>query len=121
MGKDVFANNVHDFDDCLNDPDSALGVRDRTARAVAGESSGIIGLREVSESDSSLHISCVTNSMNSSVGVDACARAACALPAAAAPRSCSTVARLSDAVGAHAHASPTHCARNSGGTVASCL
>ena len=57
----------------------------------------------------------VSNSLNSSVGVDmsACARAACALPAAAAPRSCSTVARLTDAVVAHAQASPMHRARNS--------
>ena len=48
--------------------------------------------------------------------MSACARAACALPAAAASRSCSTVARLSDAVVAHAHASPMHRARNSGRT-----
>ena len=49
--------------------------------AVSGESSGIIGLREV-------HISRVSNSLYSSVGVDmsACACAACALPASAAPR-----------------------------------
>ena len=59
--EDTFVNNVHDFDDCLKDADSALGVRDQPARAVAGESSGIIGLHEVSESDSSLHISRVTN------------------------------------------------------------
>ena len=71
---------------------------------VAGESRGIFGLREVSESILCC-TSLVSNSLNSSVGVDmsACARAACALPAAAAPRSCSTVARLSDAVVAHAH------------------
>ena len=96
------------------------GIEDVRAgsSAVAGESSGIIGLRQVSESDSSLHISRVTNSLNSSVGVDmsACARAACALPGAAAPHPCSTVARLSDVVVAHAHASPMHRARNSGGT-----
>ena len=75
-------------------------------------------MREVSESDSSVHISRVSNSLNSSVGVvmSACAGAACALPAAAAPRSWSTVARLSDAGVAHAHASPMHRARNSGGT-----
>ena len=81
--------------------------------ATAGESNGIIGLR-----NSSVHISRVSNSLNSSVGVvmSACASAACALPAAAAPRSWSTVARLSDAVVAHAHASPMHRARNSGGT-----
>ena len=116
--EDAFANNVHVLDDGLKGACSALGVRDRPARAVAGESSGIIGLHEVSESDSSLHISRVTNSLNSSLGVDMSgrARAASALPAAAAPRSCSTVARLSNAVGAHAHASPMHCARNSGGT-----
>ena len=88
------------------------------APAVAGESRGIIGLHEVSESDSSVHISRVSNSLNSSVGVvvSACARVASALPAAAAPRSWSTVARLSDAVVAHAHASPMLCARISGGT-----
>ena len=59
-----------------------------------------------------------TNSLNSSLGADmsACARDASALPAAAAPRSWSTVARLSDAVVAHAHASPMHRARNSGST-----
>ena len=70
-------------------------------------------MHEVSESDSSLHISRVTNSLNSSLGVD---MSACARDAAAAPRSWSTVARLSDAVFAHAHASPMHRARNSGGT-----
>ena len=100
--------------------DLEVGIEDVRAgsSAVAGKSSGIVGLRKVSESDSSLHISRVTNSLNSSVGVDmsACARAACALPAAAAPLSCSTVARLSDAVVAHAHASPMHRAHNSGGT-----
>ena len=48
--------------------------------------------------------------------MSACARDASALPAAAAPRSWSTVARLSDAVVVHAHASPMHRARNSGGT-----
>ena len=76
----TLANNVHDLDDCLKGACSALGVRDRP-RAVAGESSGIIGLYEVSESDSQLHISRVTNSLNSSLGVDmsACARAASAL------------------------------------------
>ena len=59
-----------------------------------------------------------TNKHPESVGVvmSACASAACALPAAAAPRSWSTVARLSDAVVAHAHASSMHRARNSGGT-----
>ena len=116
VAEDTFVNNVHDFDDCLNDADSALGVRDQPVRSVAGESSGTIGLHEVSESDSSLHISRVTNSLNSSLGVDmsACALDAAAVPAAAAPRSWSTVARLSGAVVAHAHASPVHCARNSG-------
>ena len=81
--------------------------------ATAGESSGIIGL-----SDSSVHLSRDSNSLNSSVGVvmSACASAACALPAAVTPRSWSAVARLSDADVAHAHASPMHRARNSGGT-----
>ena len=99
---------------CQGDLENGIEDVRAGSSAVAGESRGIIGLREVSESDSSWHISCVTNSLNSSVGVDmsACARAACALPAAAAPRSCSTVARLSDAVVAHAHASPMHRARN---------
>ena len=100
--------------------DLGVGIEDVRAgsSATAGESSGIIGLREVSDSDSSVHISRVSNSLNSYVGVvmSACASAACALPAAAAPRSWSTVARLSDAVVAHAHASPMHRARNSGGT-----
>ena len=94
------------------------------APAVAGESRGIIGLHEVSESDSSVHISRVSNSLNSSVGVvvSACARVASALPAAAAPRSWSTVARLSDAVVAHAHASPMLRARICQAVlVASCL
>ena len=100
--------------------DLEVGIEDvrAGAPAVAGESSGIIGLHEVSESDSSVHISRVSNSLNSSVGVvvSACARVASALPAAAAPRSWSTVARLSDAVVAHAHASPMLRARKSGGT-----
>ena len=100
--------------------DLEVGIEDVRAGspAVAGESSGIIGLHEVSESDSSVHISRVSNSLNSSVGVvmSACARVASALPAAAAPRSWSTVARLSDAVVAHAHASPMLRARKSGGT-----
>ena len=98
--EDAFANNVHD--PLARRLESETGLRVRTQ------------VRVVESLD------CVrsTNSLNSSVGVDmsACARAACALPSAAAPRSCSTVARLSDAVGAHAHASPMHCARNSGGT-----
>ena len=94
--------------------DGAQGGRARSS-ADAGESGEIIGLHEVLECNSSLHISRVSNSLNSSVGVDmsACACAACALPASAAPRSCSTVARLSDAVVAHALCSPKHRARNS--------
>ena len=65
-----------------------------------------------------MHSSRDSNSLNSSVGVvmSACASAACALPAAVTPRSWSAVARLSDADVAHAHASPMHRARNSGGT-----
>ena len=96
VGVDAFANNERVLDDGMKGACSALGVRDWTACAVEGERSGIIGLREVSESESTLHISRFTNSLNSSVGVDmsACARAACALPAAAAPHSRSTVARL---------------------------
>ena len=83
------------------------------AVTTAGESSGIIGLR-----DSSVHLSRVSNSLNSSVGVvmSLCASAACALPAAVTPRSWSAVARLSDAAVAHAHASILRGARNSGGT-----
>ena len=56
--------------------------------------------------------------MNSSLGVhmSACARAAAVLSAVAAPRSWSTVARLSDAVVAPAHASPMHRACSAGGT-----
>ena len=66
-------------------------------------------------SDSSLHLSRDSNSLNSSVGVvmSACASDACALPVAVIPRSWSAFARLSDADVAHAHASPMHCARNS--------
>ena len=117
MGLATFSNVIGRlFEDCDLE-DGIEGVR-AGAPAVAGESRGIIGLQEVSESDSSVHISHVSNSLNSSVGVvvSACARVASALPAAAAPRSWSTVARLSDAVVAHAHASPMLCARTSGGT-----
>ena len=67
-----------------------------------------------------LHVLPVINSLTSSLGVDvsacACAAAAAALPAVAAPRSWSTVARLSDAVVAPAHASPMHRACSAGGT-----
>ena len=114
-GEDTFVYHEHDF---VNDAESALGGRDHPAPSTAGESSGISGLHEVSESDSPLHVSRVINSLNSSLGVDmsACACAAAALPAAAAPRSWSTVARLSDAVVAHAHASPMHRACSAGGT-----
>ena len=69
-------------------------------------------------SDSSLHLSRDSNALNSSVGVvmSACAACCFCLAAAAAPRSWSTIARLSDAVVAHVHASPMLRARKSGGT-----
>ena len=105
--------------DLVDDAESVLGGRDHPAPSTAGESSGISGLLEVSESVSPLHVLPVINSLNSSLGVDvsACAcAAAAALPAVAAPRSWSTVARLSDAVVAPAHASPTHRACSAGGT-----
>ena len=110
-GEDTFGYHEHDAD-------SALGGRDHPAPSTAGESSGISGLHEVSESDSPLHVSRVINSLNSSLGVDmqTCACAAAALPAAAAPRSWSTVARLSDAVVAPVHASPMHHACIAGST-----
>ena len=78
-------------------------------------------MQKVSESDSSVHISHISNSLNSSVGVvvSACARVASALPAAAAPRSWSTVARLSDAVvctcACFTHALCTHIRCGTGG------
>ena len=105
--------------DLVDDAESVLGGRDHLAPSTAGESSGISGLLEVSESVSPLHVLPVINSLNSSLGVDvsACAcAAAAALPAVAAPRSWSTVARLSDAVVAPAHASPMHRACSAGGS-----
>ena len=42
--EDTFVYHVHDFDDYLNDADSALGVRDQPARLAAGEDEGITGL-----------------------------------------------------------------------------
>ena len=115
-GENTLVYPEHDF---VNDAVSVLGGRDHPAPSTAGESSGISGLLEVSESVSPLYVSRVVDSLDSSLGVDmsACACAAAALPAAAAaPRSWSTVARLSDAVVAHAHASPMHRACSAGGT-----
>ena len=53
----------------------------------AGDSVEVIGLGEVIESDSPSHLSKLTNSSNSSVGVatHACARFALVAPASAAP------------------------------------
>ena len=106
--------------DFVDDAESVLGGRDHPAPSTAGESSGISGLLEVSESVSLLQVLPVINSLNSSLGVDmtACAfaAAAAALPAVAASRSWSTVARLSDAIVAPAHASPMHRACSAGGT-----
>ena len=115
-GEDNLGYSANDLEDVA---ESVLGGRDHPAPSTAGESSGISGLLEVSESVSPLHVLPVINSLNSSLGVDvsACAcAAAAALPAVAAPRSWSTVARLSDAVVAPAHASPMHRACRAGGT-----
>ena len=115
-GEDNLGYSANDLEDVA---ESVLGGRDHPAPSTAGESSGISGLLEVSESVSPLHVLPVINSLNSSLGVDvsACAcAAAAALPAVAAPRSWSTVARLSDAVVAPAHASPMHRACSAGGT-----
>ena len=73
----------------------------------AGERTGIIGLRMISESDSPLF-----QSINSSMGVGmpACARAVCAPPASAAvaPHSSSFAALVSPASAADAVVSPLH-------------
>ena len=74
----------------------------------AGERTGIVGLCEISESDSPLF-----QSINSSMGVgmSACAHAVCAPPASAAvaPRSCSSATLVvSPASAARAVVSPLH-------------
>ena len=86
---------------------SAAAEGAAVTRPTAGERTGIIGMREISESDSPLFQS--TNS-SMGVGMSACARAVCALPAsaAAAPRSCTSAALVSPASAAHALVSPLH-------------
>ena len=113
--EDTLVYHVHDFDDCFNDADSALGVRDQPARLGAGENEGTTGLLEVREPDLRMRPVTVVasatageregiigfrgfdsslcmpiNSLNSSgsVDADACARVVAALPAAAAVASC---------------------------------
>ena len=93
--------------DCVPARRSGPSVR-LHAHATVSENTGIIGLREISESDSPSF-----QSINSSMGVGmpaACARAICALPSAtAAPlRSCSSFVLVSPASAAHALVSPLH-------------
>ena len=92
----------------------ASGVRS-VIGSTAGESQRISGMRDVSQSDTSLHLPCVINS--SGFGDKfACASVGSALLASAsAPRFRSSLACLSDAVVAHARPSPMHAAHNSGG------
>ena len=108
---------VHDHDTAVlyRDLEDGIGGVRPGGPATAGECSEAIGLREVLESDSS-HVSRVTNSSDSLVGVSshACARAARAVVASAS-LSCSRVSSsaLSAAVGARAVVTPTRDARDS--------
>ena len=87
-------------------------ARPCSARETACESKGIIGLREVIVSGSSLPVPINSSSSSGCVNVDACARYP-ALPIASASLSSSASAPASLAVVAYARSTPLHVAHNS--------
>ena len=87
-------------------------ARPCSARETAGESKGIIGLREVIVSGSSLPVPINSSNSSGCVDVDACARDP-ALHIASTSSSSSASAPASLAVVAHARSTPLHVAHNS--------